>query len=102
MYGLNNAYPSINAHSHGNPSKKCAAIASTKHSTRQGDAANLNTVKDNFLKATGSSPSPARIKITVKAICLKLIIKVMSLLYIFYNSIYSYGIYVSDSRGIFI
>lgn len=81
MYGLNNAYPSINAHSHGNPSKKCAAIASTRHSTRQGDAANLNTVKDNFLKATGSSPSPARINITVKAICLKLIIK-MTVIYI--------------------
>lgn len=60
----------MNAHSHGNPRRKCDAIASAIHSTRQGEQASLTTVKDNFLNATGSSPSPARIRITVNAICL--------------------------------
>lgn len=64
-------YPSINAHSHGSPRRKYAAIASAIHSIIQGDAASRNTVKDNFFNATGSRPSPARIRITVNAICLE-------------------------------
>lgn len=64
-------HPNINPHSHGNPNRKWAATASTRHSVRQGAKASLSTVKDSFLRATGSRPRPARIKITVKAIFLK-------------------------------
>lgn len=64
-------YPSINPHSQGNPRRKWAAIASAQHSARHGEKARRSTVNDSFLRAWGSRPSPARIRITVSAICLQ-------------------------------
>lgn len=72
MTSQHKAYPSMKPQIHGKPSKKWAATASAIHSVRQGENASRTTAKDNFFSAAGSKPKPARIKITVKAICLQI------------------------------
>lgn len=65
-------YPKRKAQTQGRSIKKCETTAHVKHSRRQGRKASLLTVAESFLRATGSSPRPARIRITVRAIRLDL------------------------------
>lgn len=61
----------MNPQIHGKESMKCEATATVIVSTIQGVKASLITPQDNFLKATGSKPRPALIKITTNAIFLQ-------------------------------
>ena len=61
----------MNPHSHGNPNSRWAAIPSATVSTRHGENASLKTTNESRRRAEGSRPKPARISITVRAICLE-------------------------------
>ena len=71
MIMSNNSYPSINPHIQGKPKSKCVETAVTKVSTIHGENARRNTIKESLFKAAGSSPNPARRRITVRAIFLQ-------------------------------
>lgn len=61
----------MNAQSHGISNRRWPATALAATSKRQGISATLNTVTDSFRRATGSNPSPALNRITVRAIFLQ-------------------------------
>lgn len=66
----NCSYPSIKPQGHGKSSIRYAATPIATVSARQGENASRRTAKDRRRSALGSSPSPARIRMTVSAICL--------------------------------
>ena len=61
----------MNAQSHGISNRRWPATALAATSKRQGISATLNTVTDSFRRATGSNPSPALNRITVRAVFLQ-------------------------------
>ena len=54
----------------GRPRRKCEVRAQQAVSTRHGMNASLTTAKESFFRATGSRPSPARVRITTRAMFL--------------------------------
>ena len=60
-------YPSIQLHVQGKPSRNLDTTAPVTISTRQGVNANRSTAHDSFFSFTTSRPSPALVRITVRA-----------------------------------
>lgn len=60
-------YPNMALHFQGNPKRKCDTIPPVIASAKHGVKASLITAKESFLSLMTSSPSPARVKITVRA-----------------------------------
>ena len=64
------AYPSRMHQIQGKPSKQCDITAIDEASTTEGMIASLITMPLSLLRAVGSSPRPARIRIITRAIIL--------------------------------
>jgi hypothetical protein len=64
------AYPSRMHQIQGKPSKQCDITTIAEASTREGKIASLITMPLSLLRAVGSSPKPARIRIITRAIIL--------------------------------
>lgn len=60
-------HPSMKPHCQGKPMIKCEATASMMVSARHGEKARSRTPRDSRFRATGSRPSPARMRITARA-----------------------------------
>jgi len=65
------SHPNIRLHFQGKPRIKCDTIPTVIISAVHGKNARRRTAHDNFLNFTISSPSPARVNITVSASFLK-------------------------------
>ena len=90
------SYPNIMLHFQGNPRIKCDTIPTVIISAVHGRNARRRTAHDNFLNFTISSPSPARVNITVRASFLK---KITEKYFIILHFIFLFSLFVFVSAA---